>query len=156
MRAHFDSSIAGNASCPASAKADRERRGFAGGEVDFADESVSPAHRSRLRDLTVEGRDLRLPEREAAQLRITAQGPGDGSIRLDAALVDGGGTIELDVADLGLPAFSPYSAEAAGYRVEAGHATVAARVGVRDAGYDIDTGVTGPPAVVIQLAPVGR
>jgi hypothetical protein len=113
-----------------------------GGEVDFADESVSPAHRSRLRDLTVEGRDLRLPEREAAQLRIAAEGPGDGSIRLDAAVVDGDGTIELDVADLGLPAFSPYSAEAAGYWVEGGHATVAARAGVRDAGYEIDTDVS--------------
>jgi hypothetical protein len=110
-----------------------------GGEVDFTDESVSPAHRSQLRDLTVEARDLRLPEREAAQLRISAEGPGDGSIRLDAAVIDGAGTIELDVADLGLPAFSPYSADAAGYWVEGGHATVAARVGVRDAGYDVDT-----------------
>jgi hypothetical protein len=113
-----------------------------GGEIDFADESVSPAHRSRLRDLTVEGRDLRFPEREAAQLRIAAEGPGDGSIRFDAATPDGDGTIALDVADLGLPAFSPYSADAVGYWVERGRATVAARARVRDAGYEIDTDVS--------------
>ncbi len=98
------------------------------GRVTFEDASVSPAHRSVLRDLTIAGRALRWPERQAESLRIDVADDAEGRIQ---ALATGSGAqtaIDLDLAGIGLSGFSPYVASTAGYRVDRGRADLDAKV----------------------------
>lgn len=112
---------------------------LSGGAAEFVDETVTPPHRSQIRELSVRARDLRWPEREAGELVVAARGPEDASFALDASLRGGSGRVKLDLADLGLAAFSPYSAEAAGYWIEGGNASLRVEVGVAGEAYDLDS-----------------
>jgi hypothetical protein len=107
------------------------------GTAEFVDETVTPTHRSRIRELAVHGRDLHWPERDAREFSLAARGPGNAHLALDASLRDGRGRVKLDLEDLGLASFSPYVAEAAGYWIEGGKASLRAQVEVAGEDYAI-------------------
>ncbi len=124
-----------------------------GGSVEFIDETVTPPHRSRIRELTVRGRDLRWPERDARELAVAARGNEDARFALDASLLGGNGRVKLDLADLGLGAFSPYAAEAAGYWIEGGKASLRAEVEVAGEAYDLDSDLALHRLDVAEVSP---
>jgi hypothetical protein len=111
---------------------------LSGGAAELVDETVTPTYRSRIRELTVHGRDLRWPERDARELSVEARGPGEARFALDASLRDGRGRVKLDLEDLGLASFSPYVAEAAGYWIEDGEITLEAEVEVAGSKVEVD------------------
>ena len=110
-----------------------------GGQVELVDETLAPPHRSRIRDLAVRGRDLAWPERDAAELQVRARGPEEASLAVDASLRQGRGRVKLDLENLGLAGFSPYAAEAAGYWIEGGEASLRAEVGVAGEAYALES-----------------
>ena len=97
--------------------------------ADFRDPTVTPAHRSRIRSLDVEGTDLRWPEGDARSFKLRGKGPTrNASFALQSRLSRGDGRVKLTLDELRLAAFSPYVAEAAGYWIEDGTASVDADV----------------------------
>lgn len=95
-----------------------------GGALDFTDATVSPEHRTRLEEFSVSGSDLRWPERRARSLRIRGKSEDAGGFSIDGSDRD----LVLQLSDVGLPAFSPYIADASGYWVDDGRADLEARV----------------------------
>jgi hypothetical protein len=110
-----------------------------GGSAEVVDETVTPTYRSQLRELSVRGRDLRWPERDARELKVSARGPEETRFALDASLRGGNGRVKLDLEELGLARFSPYAAETAGYWVEGGRASLRAEVVIEGEAYALDS-----------------
>jgi hypothetical protein len=108
-----------------------------GGRADLVDEAVEPVLRSSVRDLTLRGRDLRWPEVSAEALEVEARGPGRSRIDVDASLAGGAGRVDVDLEALGLVPFSPYARDAAGYQIQAGQASLRARVEIEGERYAV-------------------
>lgn len=120
-----DGAPAGDASGDATAPTPQPELSLAqleitGGELEFVDETVAPVHTSKLANVQVKAAGLRLPEQQADSLAVSFTGPGEASFALDASVSGSAGRAHVELAQLALPAFSPYAAEASGYWVEAG------------------------------------
>jgi hypothetical protein len=94
-----------------------------GGRADLVDEAVEPVLRSSVRDLTL--------------LEVEARGPGRSRIDVDASLAGGAGRVDVDLEALGLVPFSPYARDAAGYQIQAGQASLRARVEIEGERYAV-------------------
>jgi hypothetical protein len=101
-----------------------------GGELEFVDETVKPVHTSRISEMQVKGEDLRWPAQKAKSLAVSFSGPADARFALHAAFDGNAGRAHLELSRLGLPAFSPYAADAAGYWLEEGVLSVEADIEV--------------------------
>jgi len=124
-----------------------------GGRADLVDETVDPVHRSKVRDLTLRGRDLRWPETGAEALTAEGRGPGKSRFNVDAALSGGSGHVTLDLAALGLSPFSPYARDGAGYTIEDGKASLRARVKIEGERYEVDSKVSLQRLAVAEVEP---
>jgi hypothetical protein len=96
------------------------RLDVSGGVFELDDATVSPAHRSEYRDITVQASDLHWPDAAFGSLEVSLLGPRASQIALQGALQHAAGDLEIDVKELPLPGYSSYAAQAAGYRLEAG------------------------------------
>jgi hypothetical protein len=125
-----------------------------GGQAEFIDETVKPRHRSRLHEVEVRGRDLRWPESDAKAFSLRARGPGpETALEVDAELARGKGRVKLALEQLRLPAFSPYAADAAGYWIETGSASLHASLGIAENGYDLDSDLELVHLAVAEVTP---
>jgi hypothetical protein len=106
------------------------RLDVSGGVLELDDATVSPPHRSEFRDITVQATDVSWPDVAFASLKAGMLGPRDSEIALQGALEPAGGDLEIEVKELPLPGYSPYAAEAAGYRLEAGTFSLDAEVSI--------------------------
>jgi hypothetical protein len=125
----------------------------AGGRADVVDETVDPVLRSSVRDLTLQGRNLRWPEAEAEALTVAGRGPGKSRFDVDASLEGGAGQVNVDLTALGLTPFSPYARDAAGYEIEAGQASLRARVEIAGERYAVDSKLSLHRLDVAEIEP---
>ncbi len=109
------------------------------GSLEVSDTSVEPRFQQQLRDLELRGRDLRWPEREVAELSLSVRGGHDTRLGLQGSRRGREGQLSLELSELPLHAFSPYSASAAGYWIEAGRVSVDAELGERDERYEVES-----------------
>jgi hypothetical protein len=124
-----------------------------GGRADVVDETVDPVLRSSVRDLTLQGRNLRWPEAEAEALAVEGRGPGKSRFDVDAKLSGGAGQVNVDLTALGLAPFSPYARDAAGYEIEAGQASLRAKVEIEGERYAVDSKLSLHRLDVAEIEP---
>ncbi len=93
------------------------------GSVDFEDRSVEPAFRARAEQVAATARDVAWPERRAQAFRVSGQVLERGSLALNGELGAEKGSLELELAGVGLPPLNPYVSRA-GYRFGAGQASL--------------------------------
>ncbi|MEN8160158.1 MAG: DUF748 domain-containing protein, partial [Myxococcota bacterium] len=91
-----------------------------GGEAEFVDRSEGAPYRGRVRDLSVDVGDVRLPERTVAKLRVRGLAPEGAPFDLEAALPGTSGNARLALERLPLAQFTPYAARAANLSIPAG------------------------------------
>ena len=97
------------------------------GAIDFADRTVAPTHRSAMRALRVDARDVRWPEGSAASFDARARLPGRAPVRLSGRYAPGDGAIDLELEGMDLEPFNGY-ARGAGLEVRKGEASLSTRV----------------------------
>ncbi len=105
-----------------------------GGSLRFRDQVIRPPVDTKLRDLRIRARGVRWPERDLASLRLTAKGPQGAALELKGAFAKGVGNLDLDLRQLPLTAFDPYAGDATGLKIDAGRASLAAKLGLRKDG----------------------
>jgi len=102
-----------------------------GGDFELNDNTVKPAARSHIRDLSLSAKDVRFPETAAAAIRVRAILPDTATLSIDGDLKPGNnGDFTVVVQKLDLPTFSPYAA-AAGATLDAGQASLETKVRMR-------------------------
>lgn len=102
-----------------------------GGSLRFRDQAIRPPVDTKLRDLRIRARGMRWPERDLAALRLTARGPQGAALELKGAFANGVGSLDLDLRQLPLTSFDPYAGETTGLKIDAGRASLAAKLGLR-------------------------
>ncbi|MBW1687851.1 MAG: DUF748 domain-containing protein [Deltaproteobacteria bacterium] len=117
------------------------RPDVSGGVLELDDAAVSPPHHSEFRDITVQATDVSWPDVAFASLKASMLGPRDSEIALQGALEPAGGDLEIEVKELPLPGYSPYAAEAAGYRLEAGTFSLDAEASIEGQTVTLDSDV---------------
>jgi hypothetical protein len=91
-----------------------------GGKAEFVDRSGEEPYRGRVRDLSVDVAEVRLPERTIGKLRVRGLAPEDAPFDLEAALPGAEGNARLGLERLPLPQFTPYAVRAADLRIPSG------------------------------------
>jgi hypothetical protein len=117
------------------------RLAVSGGVLELDDAAVSPPHRSEFRDITVQATGVSWPDVAFASLKASMLGPRGSAIALQGALEPAAGDLEIEVKELPLPSYSPYAAEAAGYRLEAGTFSLEAKAGIEGQTVKLDSDV---------------
>jgi hypothetical protein len=117
------------------------RLDVSGGGVELDDAAVSPPHRSQYRDITVQATDVHWPDVAFGSLEASMLGPRASEIALQGALEPAAGDLKIDVKELPLPAYSPYAAETAGYRLEAGTLNLDAAASIEGQTVTLDSDV---------------
>jgi hypothetical protein len=98
-----------------------------GGTLRFRDTVVKPKVETSLRDVRIQAKGLRWPERDAESLRVSAKGQQGARLRIQGKLAAGSGALDLDLSELGLPNFDPYAAAATGIQIDGGRASLKAK-----------------------------
>ena len=94
------------------------------GNLHFRDRSPAEPFETRWRDLSVRGRGLRWPERDAESVKLSARGAGASKLAVDASFHGGRGRIDTRVDQLALVPLDPYAAEYTGIRIAKGRSSV--------------------------------
>jgi hypothetical protein len=124
------------------------------GEIDFRDETVTPALRSVARPFALRASDLHWPGPRVGALKVEAKSPGAvTSVALDARFDGARGEASLAVDSLALGPWSAYVARAAGYRIEDGRLNVDARVEVDPERIEVDGDLEALRLGISELEP---
>ncbi len=109
-----------------------------GGRLDFTDRTVTPFQKAELRALAIAAKDVRFPERDVRDLKLSAQLPGKGKLDVRGDLRGGNGEIQLALDQMGLAPFNPYATSYGGVAIDSGSTTLKTDVKIRGARIDAD------------------
>jgi hypothetical protein len=123
------------------------------GQIDFEDTIVAPPHATKLRNVAIQATGLKWPDATVASLAIDMRGPQASVIAVQAALQQAAGDVTIDVKELPLTAYSPYAADAAGYRIERGSLSLAAKAHLAGERVDLDSDLTLRDLGVAEVSP---
>ena len=90
-----------------------------GGTLQLIDESVEPTVATTLSEIRLEGSKLRIPAR-SGQLEADIRSIEGVSLQVSADWQEGNGTTTVALRKLHLPSYSPYLADAAGFKFKDG------------------------------------
>jgi uncharacterized protein involved in outer membrane biogenesis len=109
------------------------------GSLHFRDRSPAQPFETRWRDLSVQGRGLRWPERDAESLKLSARGGGGSKLAVDASLRGGRGRIETRIDRLALVPLDAYAQQYTGIRITEGRSSVRSLVEIDEKGLRTDS-----------------
>jgi hypothetical protein len=105
-----------------------------GGGAEFVDRTSDEPYQGRVRDLSVDVRGVKLPERTVQKLRVRGIAPERAPFDLQAALPGAQGTMSFKLERLPLAQFSPYAARAADLRIPKGELSLDTRASLANSG----------------------
>ena len=113
------------------------------GAIEALDNTVEPAARTKIGDLSFEAKDVRFPATAAKSIRFGATLPKTAKLEVRGDLAPNNvGDFTLSLKQLDLATFNPYAGAAAGVTVEKGTASAETKLKMRGAKMDIDTQLT--------------
>jgi hypothetical protein len=108
------------------------------GELEFVDRSVEPPYRAAVSELQAGASDVRFPERQARQARLSGKVRKRGSFELSGDVQPTTMEAQLQLKRLALPPLSPYAEGASGYRLERGELSLESKLRVDGDRYEAD------------------
>jgi len=94
------------------------------GDLGYRDRRLRPSYTGRVRDLDVSVRGVKLPAQTVERLSVTAQLPIRSKLSLSGSHGVRRSNLVFSLDRLALSPLNPYAIDAAGYRVDEGHASL--------------------------------
>jgi len=112
------------------------------GQVSTLDRTVKPFFNGRLSRLGIELRDVRFPRPAASKIRISATGPGKGTIDVYGSLTPDEGWFEVNGERIALLPFNPYAKAFSSYSISRGTASISTKGSFDSGSYYTHTWLT--------------